>query len=369
MHTKQHSGLDQRALWLHIQIDTGDHSSGRSETATSKQFLPNFSRQASRQAGVKTTGTHIILPLLSFRLHLIDISISLDSILHRLDTPPFRPIIDIDISMATKTSVTTGAAVAVAAANTLRPTQINEQHMAVDPIPSNQEFLRSDITTDMNDLSIPALKERCRQRGLRIGGSRSALISRLTGIPVAPPAASDPAGGAELTSESIQRIMATMSEGENNTLCRLSQLARMCSIMRNILQNRLTHGVRKWGRLFLGACALDDFRFLMARDGTCIKSWTRKISTPFDGKWISSTRWYFRFEYNEKKPNCGLPKLGSTDEWWYRLAHVFQGQRSVYQHYYTSLVFSICTKSNRIYCKWEQQTEQLIFGSHWMQTR
>ncbi|PRP74014.1 hypothetical protein PROFUN_16458, partial [Planoprotostelium fungivorum] len=39
------------------------------------------------------------------------------------------------------------------------------------------------------------------------------------------------------------------------------------------------------------------------------------------------------------------------------------GQRRVYQHFYTSLTFIICTKSNRIYCKWEQRTEQLIFGS------
>ncbi|PRP73344.1 hypothetical protein PROFUN_16806, partial [Planoprotostelium fungivorum] len=88
----------------------------------------------------------------------------------------------IDISMDTNTSVTTGAVVAAVAVNASVPLQINEQHMAVDPITSKQEALRPDCTTDLNDLSIPALKERCHQRGLQISGSHSTLISRLTGI-------------------------------------------------------------------------------------------------------------------------------------------------------------------------------------------
>ncbi|PRP79461.1 hypothetical protein PROFUN_08222 [Planoprotostelium fungivorum] len=129
---------------------------------------------------------------------------------------------------------------------------------------SNQEFLRSDITTDLNGLTIPALKESCCQRGLRIGGSRSALKSRLTGIPVAPPAASDSAGGAE----AVPVIPADPDV-----------------FMSYILQNRLTHGVRK------SACSSDDF--LMARDGTCASD---GLSTPFDGRWISSTRWCFSVE-------------------------------------------------------------------------
>ncbi|PRP84886.1 hypothetical protein PROFUN_07540 [Planoprotostelium fungivorum] len=96
-----------------------------------------------------------------------------------------------------------------------------------------------DSTTDLNDLSILDLKERCRQRGLRIGGSHSTLITRLTGIPMtasAPAAVDSTQEGAETETvdltirDSMGRlpfyIMATINEGENYTLCGLSQLAR-----------------------------------------------------------------------------------------------------------------------------------------------
>ncbi|PRP75601.1 hypothetical protein PROFUN_15646 [Planoprotostelium fungivorum] len=272
----------------------GEHSTDQPETATTRRFLPNFSRQASQW---------VISPFHPSYKWLT----------------PRQTSGGIDISMDTNTSVTTGAVVAAVAVNASVPLQINEQHMAVDPITS-------------------------KQRGLRIGGSRSTLISRLTGIPAtapAPAAVDSTQEGAEtvdltirdsmgrlpfyLTPESIKQIMATINEGENYTLCRLSQLARVCSIMRNILNDRLTHGVRKWGQIFLGS------------------SWHEMEH--------ASSLGVGKFDYNEKKPNCGLPKLGTSEEWWRRLAHVFQGQRRVYQHFYTSLY-----KEQPHLLQWEQRS-------------
>ncbi|PRP75474.1 hypothetical protein PROFUN_10652 [Planoprotostelium fungivorum] len=110
----------------------GKHSTDQPETATSRQFLPNFSQQASQH---RHLNGYKHLP-------------------HNRCSRCSRSV----------------------------PPQINKQHMAVDPITSKQEALRPDCTTDLNDLSIPALKERCHQRGLQISGSHSTLISRLTGI-------------------------------------------------------------------------------------------------------------------------------------------------------------------------------------------
>ncbi|PRP77027.1 hypothetical protein PROFUN_14561 [Planoprotostelium fungivorum] len=121
-------------------------------------------------------------------------------------------------------------------------------------------------------------------------------------------------------------------------------IGRFMQKVRKNLNNRPLHG---------GRMAFDEIRAIMARERTCVKTWARMLSEPFN--------------LDTKKLYNGFPKMGTEDLWWHRNGFLFMnGKRELYQSFYTQLIFYFDADTELLYVKWEQTLQRAVFGTHWI---
>ncbi|PRP85706.1 hypothetical protein PROFUN_06540 [Planoprotostelium fungivorum] len=170
----------------------------------------------------------------------------------------------------------------------------------------------------------------------RIGGSRAQIISRLTGLSLKEAqealgavtitekkGLTDNDGFGEMKMKMSRAEVATFSkkiqaEPEMKRMCQLWEAMRVAEAVRGTLHDRLTHGTRKYGQLFLGSCSPDVWRWLMVRDELLAEAYQMSETVMFDGEPKKIITCCYRFVLDEKRANCGLPKFGTEETWWLR---------------------------------------------------